>query len=88
MLAEAELEALCYDPLCRRVIDIYAEAAVTEAPTINISEETEDYEGIVKAFTTYLEEIDFYFYVEETLKLQRIYGGAALFLVLDDGLGP
>lgn len=88
MLAEAELEALYYDPLCRRVIDIYAEAAVTEAPTINISEETEDYEGIVKAFTTYLEEIDFYFYVEETLKLQRIYGGAALFLVLDDGLEP
>ena len=88
MLAEAELEALYYDPLCRRVIDIYAESAVTEAPTINISEETEDYEGIVKAFTTYLEEIDFYFYVEETLKLQRIYGGAALFLVLDDGLEP
>jgi hypothetical protein len=37
LLAEQELEALYYDPLCRRVIDIYAEAAVTEQPTIKIS---------------------------------------------------
>ena len=87
-LSEAELEALYYDPLCRRVIDIYAEAAVTEQPTIKLGEETEDYDGILKSFENYLEEIDFYSYIEETLKLQRIYGGAALFLVLDDGLEP
>ena len=87
-LSEAELEALYYDPLCRRVIDIYAEAAVTEQPTIKLGEETEDYDGILKSFENYLEEIDFYAYIEETLKLQRIYGGAALFLVLDDGLEP
>ena len=87
-LSEAELEALYYDPLCRRVIDIYAEAAVTEQPTIKLGEETEDYDGILKSFENYLEEIDFYAYIEEALKLQRIYGGAALFLVLDDGLEP
>ena len=88
MLVESELEALYYDPLCRRLVDIYAEAAVTEAPTIKISEESEDYDGTIKAFSNYLEEIDFYFFIEETLKLQRIYGGAALFIVLDDGLEP
>ena len=87
-LSETELEALYYDPLCRRVIDIYAEAAVTEQPTIKLGEETEDYDGILKSFENYLEEIDFYAYIEEALKLQRIYGGAALFLVLDDGLEP
>ena len=87
-LAESELEALYYDPLCRRVVDIYAEAAVTEQPTIKLGEETEDYDGILKSFENYLEEIDFFSFVEETLKLQRIYGGAALFLVLDDGLEP
>ena len=74
--------------MCRRVIDIYAEAAVTEQPTIKLGEETEDYDGILKSFENYLEEIDFYAYIEEALKLQRIYGGAALFLVLDDGLEP
>lgn len=87
-LSESELEALYYDPLCRRVIDIYAEAAVTEQPTVKLGEETEDYDGIIKSFTNYLEQIDFFFYVEEALKLQRLYGGAALFLVLDDGLEP
>ena len=88
MLIESELEALYYDPLCRRLVDIYAEAAVTEQPTIKLGEETEDYDGVIKSFTNYLEQIDFFFYVEEALKLQRIYGGAALFLVLDDGLEP
>lgn len=88
MLGEAELEALYYDPLCRRLVDVYAEAAVTEQPTIKLGEESKEYDGVIKAFENYLEELDFYFYVEETLKLQRIYGGAALFLVLDDGLEP
>jgi len=88
LLSEQELEALYYDPLCRRLVDIYAESAVTEQPTIKLGEETEEYEGIIKSFENYLEQIDFYFYIEETLKLQRIYGGAALFLVLDDGLEP
>ncbi len=87
-LTEAELEALYYDPLCRRVIDIYAEAAVTEQPTIKLGEVTEGYDDILKSFENYLEEIDFYSYIEEALKLQRIFGGAALFLVLDDGLEP
>ena len=87
-LSEAELEALYYDPLCRRVIDIYAEAAVTEQPTIKLGEVTEGYDDILKSFENYLEDIDFYSYIEEALKLQRIYGGAALFLVLDDGLEP
>lgn len=87
-LSEAELEALYYDPLCRRVIDIYAEAAVTEQPTIKLGEVTEGYDDILKSFENYLEDIDFYAYIEEALKLQRIYGGAALFLVLDDGLEP
>lgn len=87
-LSETELEALYYDPLCRRVIDIYAEAAVSEQPTIKLGEETEEYDGIIKSFENYLEELDFFSFIEETLKLQRIYGGAALFLVLDDGLEP
>jgi len=88
LLAEQELEALYYDPLCRRVVDIYAEAAVTEQATIKISEETEEYEGTIKAFENFLEELDFFDYVEEALKLQRLYGGSAIFMVLDDGLEP
>lgn len=88
LLAEPELEALYYDPLCRRVIDIYAEAAVTEQATIKLSEETDDYEGTLKSFENYLEELDFFDYIEEALKLQRLYGGSALFMVLDDGLEP
>lgn len=88
LLVEQELEALYYDPLCRRVIDIYAEAAVTEQATIKLSEETDDYEGTLKSFENFLEDLDFFDYVEEALKLQRLYGGSAIFMVLDDGLDP
>jgi phage-related protein (TIGR01555 family) len=88
LLSEQELEALYYDPLCRRVIDIYSEAAVTRQATIKLSEETNDYEGTLKSFENYLEDLDFFDYIEEALKLQRLYGGSALFLVLDDGLEP
>jgi uncharacterized protein len=88
LLSEQELEALYYDPLCRRVIDIYSEAAVTEQATIKLSEETDDYEGTLKSFENYLEDLDFFDYIEEALKLQRLYGGSALFMVLDDGVEP
>ncbi len=84
-LSEEELEALYYDPLCRRVVDIFAEAAITKPPTIKFAEEPEGHDEIIRRFEKFLIDCDFYFYVSEALKLQRIYGGAALFLVCDDG---
>lgn len=87
-LSDSELEMLYSDPLCRRVVDIYAESAVSKEPTIKLSEEEENYDETIKTFEGYLEDLEFYFYVEEALKLSRLYGGAAIFMVLDDGLEP
>ena len=87
-LSDGELEMLYSDPLCRRVVDIYAEAAVSKEPTIKLSEEEDNYDETIKTFEGYLEDLEFYFYVEEALKLSRLYGGAAIFMVLDDGLEP
>lgn len=88
IMADAELEALYLDPLCRRVVDIFAEAALTKRPTIKFAEELEGHEKILQKFEDYLEHNEVFSYFEEALKLQRIYGGAALFMVCDDGLEP
>lgn len=87
-MAETELESLYFDPLCRRVVDVFAEAALSKRPTIKFAEELEGHDEIIRSFEKYLEDIEAFFFFEEALKLQRIYGGAALFMVCDDGMEP
>lgn len=87
-MADADLEALYYDPLCRRVVDVFAEASLAKRPTIKFSEELEGHDEIIRNIEQYLEDSESFFYFEEALKLQRIYGGAAIFMVFDDGMEP
>lgn len=88
LMADADLEALYYDPLCRRVVDVFAEAALAKRPTVKFSEELEGHDEIIRNIEQYLEDSESFFYFEEALKLQRIYGGAAIFMVFDDGMEP
>ena len=87
-MSETELEALYYDPLCRRVVDVPAEAALAKPPTITFAQEDEGHEEIIRSVEKYLEEESVFQFIEEALKLQRIYGGAGIFMVCDDGLEP
>ena len=87
-LSEGELEALYDDALCRRVVDLYAEAALAKRPTIRFGEEEEGHDELLRKFEDYLEQSNCFFFFEEALRLQRLYGGAALFLVCDDGRDP
>ena len=87
-MAESELEALYFDPLCRRVVDVFAEAALAKRPTIKFGEELEGHDQIIRSFEKYLSDNEAFFFIEEALKLQRIYGGAVIFMVCDDGLSP
>ena len=59
-----------------------------KAPTITFAEEDEGHEEIVRSVEKYLEEESVFQFIEEALKLQRIYGGAGIFMVCDDGLEP
>lgn len=88
IMAETDLESLYFDPLCRRVVDVFAEAALAKRPTLKFSEELEGHDSIIRSVEKYLEDIEAFFFFEEALKLQRIYGGAALFMVCDDGQEP
>ena len=88
IMSDAELEALYFDPLCRRVVDVFAEAALAKRPTLKFGEELEGHDQIIRSFEKYLADTESFFFIEEALKLQRIYGGAVLFMVCDDGLSP
>ena len=71
-MSDADLEALYYDPLCRRVVDVFAEAALAKRPTIKFSEELEGHDEVIRNIEQYLEDSEAFFYVEEALKLQRM----------------
>ena len=88
IMSDSELEALYFDPLCRRVVDVFAEAALAKRPTIKFGEELEGHDQIIRSFEKYLADTESFFFIEEALKLQRIYGGSAVFMVCDDGLSP
>ena len=87
-MSDSELEALYFDPLCRRVVDVFAEAALAKRPTLKFGEELEGHDQIIRSFEKYLADTESFFFIEEALKLQRIYGGSVLFMVCDDGLSP
>ena len=88
IMSDSELEALYFDPLCRRVVDVFAEAALAKRPTLKFGEELEGHDQIIRSFEKYLADTESFFFIEEALKLQRIYGGSVLFMVCDDGLSP
>ena len=48
LMADADLEALYYDPLCRRVVDVFAEAALAKRPTVKFSEELEGHDEVIR----------------------------------------
>ena len=84
-LSEAELEQLYLSGLIRRFVDAIPEAMLRHHPTIKLSSE-EDTKDTVSAFETFLKDTQFAPALCEVMRLQRIYGGAGLVLLIDDGL--
>ena len=48
-MSDTELESLYFDPLCRRVVDVFAEAALAKRPTIKFAEELEGHDDIIRS---------------------------------------
>lgn len=84
-LSEAELEQLYLCGLIRRFVDAIPEAMLRHRPTIKLSAE-EDTKDTIPAFETFLKNTSFAPALCEVMRLQRIYGGAGLVLLIDDGL--
>lgn len=88
-LTEAELEALYSHGIPRRYVDGIADEILRHRTTITLgtSDDPKVNETIAD-FEEYLKASQFHHALSEVVKLQRLYGGAGLVLLIDDGLPP
>ncbi len=85
-LSAWDQEQLYVDGLPRRYIDSIADETYKKPATIEIGDAVaEDWPDFNADFAEYLTELDFASKLSEVTKLQRLYGGAALVLLLNDG---
>lgn len=85
-LSAWDQEQLYVAGLPRRYIDSIADETYKKPATIELGDEiNEDWPDFNANFTEYLSELHFAEKLSEVTKLQRLYGGAALVLLLNDG---
>jgi len=90
LLAQAELEELYKNGLVRRYVDAIPETILRHQPTIKLggNDITPQQAELVANVESFLRATQFGHALREVIQLQRIYGGAGLVLLLDDGLEP
>lgn len=86
LLTNWEVEQLYLNGLPRRYIDAVADECYKHPATIELGQELqEEWAEFPPAFNEYLEGIEFAAKLSEVVRLQRLYGGAALVVLADDG---
>jgi phage-related protein (TIGR01555 family) len=89
LLTEAELESLYTNGIPRRYVDAIGDEILRHQPTITLGgDSTEDDSDTVNAFESFLRNTQLHVALSEVIKLQRLYGGAGLVLLIDDGGQP
>ena len=86
-LAEAELEALYTHGIPRRYVDAISDEILRHRTTIALGgDDQPNANDLISSFEEYLKATQFHHALAEVIKLQRLYGGAGLVLLIDDGL--
>ncbi len=89
ILVESELEALYAHGIPRRYVDAISDEILRHQTTIKLGAAApENGNDLISAFEEYLKGTQFQRAFSEVIKLQRLYGGAGLVLLIDDGLEP
>jgi phage-related protein (TIGR01555 family) len=86
-LSEAELEALYSHGIPRRYVDAISDEILRHRTTIALGgDDQPNANDLISTFEEYLKATQFHQALAEVVKLQRLYGGAGLVLLIDDGL--
>jgi len=89
ILTEGELEALYAHGIPRRYVDSISDEILRHQTTITLGgDEQENANDLIASFEEFLKATQFHQAFSEVVKLQRLYGGAGLVLLIDDGLPP
>lgn len=85
-LTQTDLEALYQNGIPRRYVDAIADEILRHHTTITLGNDDPNADEVVSAFDEFLKVTEFHQALSEVIKLQRLYGGAGLVLLVDDGL--
>ena len=88
LLGEAELEALYINGIPRRYVDAISDEILRHQVTIKLGGDENTANDVITSFEEYLKNAGFHQALSEVIKLQRLYGGAGMVLLIDDGLDP
>lgn len=89
LLTEADLESLYTSGIPRRYVDAIGDEILRHRPTISLGgDAASDNADMLTAFENFLRSTQFHFSLSAVIKLQRLYGGAGLVLLIDDGGQP
>ena len=89
LLSEAELESLYTSGIPRRYVDAIGDEILRHVPTVSLGgDAANDNADMLAQFEQFLQASQFHFALSEVIKLQRLYGGAGLVLLIDDGQQP
>jgi phage-related protein (TIGR01555 family) len=88
-LSESELEALYSHGIPRRYVDAISDEILRHRTTITLGGDSQpNGPDTIRAFEEHLKATQFHAALAEVVKLQRLYGGAGLVLLIDDGQEP
>ena len=86
ILTEGELEALYIHGIPRRYVDSISDEILRHRTTITLGgDQAKQDTDLIGTFEEYLKATQFHHAFAEVVKLQRLYGGAGLVLLIDDG---
>lgn len=89
LLSQTELELLYLSGIPRRYVDAIGDAVLRHPVTIKLGgDDVPDANELIRNFEEFLKVTQFHQAYSEVVKLQRLYGGAVLVLLIDDGLEP
>jgi len=87
LLSQRELEYLYNYAIPRRYVDCIADDILRHHTTITLGGDKQtDSQDLISSFEEFLKVTQFHQALSEAVKLQRLYGGAGLVLLIDDGL--
>lgn len=84
-ISQTDLESLYGHGIPRRYVDAIADEILRHQTTITLGGDDPDANDQIRAFEEHLKFTQFHFALAEVIKLQRLYGGAGLVLLVDDG---
>ena len=86
-LGQSDLEALYSHGIPRRYVDAISDEILRHRTSITLGgDEDPNANDTISAFEEFLKDSQFHQALAEVIKLQRLYGGAGLVLLIDDGV--